>query len=755
MYTFTVRSPDKEQTNRHAIGKRVHEENNTLVPPFNVHNPSSRSSPALPLDLPRLGSIAHGKLTFTATFRRTLGLHVLAFRSSSGTTCHVPQFSRSIGFNHLALIYYTQRSQKWNPKCHGIRILIFLSLLLGLKEWKRESPVDEPYKPSLTRSPSPSAYLSSHSLTTSRLKHGLWTSRLVRVDSLLIRASNESRNVEAPAPGVPLSRPLRRPPARGFRCLGGALLPRPDLVVETARATNADSGHLEGLRLDSVSDPAAGERELVHVSLNMTLHRVGAAINGVSAIAGAAMGTLARAAYDDCMELLEDSADQLSNSLLVVSPSAARASSSSQARVKGASDEDVRTWLSAALTNQDTCSEGLQQVKDLRIKAKMETQLKDLTELVSNCLAIFSGVSRNRDFDGIPIHDKKRRKLLNAVAEDEFPAWLGKKDRRLLQVPATNIQADMVVSKDGNGTYTSIADAVKAAPEYSTRRIIIYIKAGRYDENIKVGRKKTNLMFVGDGKTQTIIAGSRSVYDNFTTFHTATFAATGTGFIMRDITIQNWAGPEKHQAVALRVGADHAVVYRCNVIGYQDTLYVHSQRQFFRECDIYGTVDFIFGNAAVVLQNCSLWARKPMPMQKNTITAQNRKDPNQNTGISIHACRVVAASDLEPVKSNYSTYLGRPWKLYSRTVYMMSYFEDHVHQAGWLEWNATFALDTLYYGEYMNYGPGAAVGKRVTWPGFRVITLPAEASKFTVAQFIFGSSWLPSTGVAFLAGLSV
>ncbi|KAJ0964916.1 hypothetical protein J5N97_026054 [Dioscorea zingiberensis] len=322
-------------------------------------------------------------------------------------------------------------------------------------------------------------------------------------------------------------------------------------------------------------------------------------------------------------------------------------------------------------------------------------------------------------------------------------------------MPAGAIHADMVVSKNGNGTYKSIADAVKAAPEYSSRRIIIYVTAGRYYENIKVGRKKTNLMFVGDGKGKTIVSGSRSVYDNYTTFHTATFAATGAGFIMKDMTIENSAGPWKHQAVALRVGADHAVVYRCNIIGYQDTLYVHSQRQFIRECDVYGTVDFIFGNAAVVLQNCSLWARKPMPMQKNTVAAQNRKDPNQNTGISIHACRVVATSDLEAAKWSYPTYLGRPWKLYSRTVYMMSYVGDHVHPAGWLEWNATFALETLYYGEYMNYGPGAAIGKRVTWPGYRVITVAAEAMKFTVGQFISGSSWLPSTGVSFLAGLSL
>ena len=232
-------------------------------------------------------------------------------------------------------------------------------------------------------------------------------------------------------------------------------------------------------------------------------------------------------------------------------------------------------------------------------------------------------------------------------------------------------------------------------------------------------------------------------------------AATGAGFIARDMTFENWAGPAKHQAVALRVGADHAVIFRCNIIGYQDTLYVHSNRQFYRECDIYGTVDFIFGNAAVVLQNCSIYARKPMLLQKNTITAQNRKDPNQNTGISIHACKILPTSDLVAAKGSFQTYLGRPWKLYSRTVFMLSFMSDHIHPRGWLEWNATFALDTLYYGEYMNYGPGAAIGQRVRWPGYRVITSEIEAGKFTVGQFIFGSSWLPSTGVAFLAGLQV
>lgn len=220
------------------------------------------------------------------------------------------------------------------------------------------------------------------------------------------------------------------------------------------------------------------------------------------------------------------------------------------------------------------------------------------------------------------------------------------------------------------------------------------------------------------------------------------------------MTFENTAGASKHQAVALRLSADHAVVYRCNIIGYQDTLYVHSNRQFFRECDIYGTVDFIFGNAVVVFQSCNIYARKPMAGQKNTITAQDRKDPNQNTGISIHACKIIATSDLEASKGSFPTYLGRPWKLYSRVVYMVSSMGDHIHPRGWLEWQGSFALDTLYYGEYMNSGPGAAVGQRVKWPGYRVITSTVEASKFTVGQFIYGSSWLPSTGVSFSAGLS-
>ena len=117
-------------------------------------------------------------------------------------------------------------------------------------------------------------------------------------------------------------------------------------------------------------------------------------------------------------------------------------------------------------------------------------------------------------------------------------------------------------------------------------------------------------------------------------------AANADGLILQDLKIENTAGPEKHQAVALRVSADRAAINRCKIEAYQDTLYAHSLRQFYRDCYVSGTIDFIFGNAAVVLQNCNLVARRPMDNQKNLVTAQGRIDPNQNTGTSIQKCQV-------------------------------------------------------------------------------------------------------------------
>ncbi|KAK0572426.1 hypothetical protein LWI29_031398 [Acer saccharum] len=100
----------------------------------------------------------------------------------------------------------------------------------------------------------------------------------------------------------------------------------------------------------------------------------------------------------------------------------------------------------------------------------------------------------------------------------------------------------------------------------------------------------------------------------------------GDGFFARDITFQNTAGPSKHHAVALLVGLDLSAFYRCDMLAYQDTLYVHALRQFYVNCYIAGTVDFIFGNVAAVFQNCNIHARRPNPGQRNMVTAQAQSE---------------------------------------------------------------------------------------------------------------------------------
>ncbi|XP_024026234.1 probable pectinesterase/pectinesterase inhibitor 25 [Morus notabilis] len=314
----------------------------------------------------------------------------------------------------------------------------------------------------------------------------------------------------------------------------------------------------------------------------------------------------------------------------------------------------------------------------------------------------------------------------------------------------------VIVSKDGTGNFTTIRDAVANLPNNTRPEdgyFVIYVKQGIYEEIIDISRYKKNIMLLGDGINRTVITGNLNAGDGqLHTFYTATFAVSGDRFIAIDITFRNTAGPTKGQAVAVRNQADLSAFYRCSLEGYQDTLYAHSRRQFYRECDIYGNVDFIFGDAAAVFQNCNIFVRNTRNHKTNYITAQGREDPDSNTGISIHNCTVDVAPD-SATSRRTRTYLGRPWQLYSRTVYMQSYIGSLVAPAGWSKWNnGNTGLDTLYYGEFENYGPGANTRRRVRWPGFSLMS-DSEALNFTVSNFTTGWSWLPDTDIPFSAGL--
>lgn len=227
--------------------------------------------------------------------------------------------------------------------------------------------------------------------------------------------------------------------------------------------------------------------------------------------------------------------------------------------------------------------------------------------------------------------------------------------------------------------------------------------------------------------------------------------ALGEGFLAKAMGFRNTAGPEKGQAVAARVQAEGSVFVNCRFEGYQDTLYVQTHRQFYKSCVIAGTVDFIFGDAAAVFQNCLILVRKPLDNQKNVVTAQGRIDKRETTGIVLHKCRIFPDNKLVPLKSKISSYLGRPWKEYSRTVVMESTIDDIIHPDGWLPWEGDFALNTLYYAEFNNNGPGAKVVARVNWPGHKLIN-QQEALQYTVGPFLHGD-WINATGAPVHFGL--
>ncbi|KAK1358564.1 Pectinesterase [Heracleum sosnowskyi] len=450
-----------------------------------------------------------------------------------------------------------------------------------------------------------------------------------------------------------------------------------------------------------------------------------------------------KVALNDCLEMIDETLDELQETAEELE----KYSSTKKSLKEHASD--LKTLISSAITNQESCIDGFSHDgADKKIRKELLASEHHVEKMCSNALAMICNMT-NTDLAN---EAKLNGRNLKEEEEDSvWPHWLSAGDRRLLQ--SSTVTPDVVVAADGSGNFKTVSEAVAAAPQGSSKRYVIRIKAGVYKENVDVPKKKKNIMFLGDGRSNTIITASQNVQDGSTTFKSATVAAVGPGFLARDITFQNTAGASKHQAVALRVGSDLSAFYKCDILAYQDSLYVHSNRQFFINCLIAGTVDFIFGNAAVVLQDCDIHARRPNSGQKNMVTAQGRTDPNQNTGIVIQKSRIGATSDLQPVQSSFPTYLGRPWKQYSRTVVMQSSITNVINPDGWFPWDGNFALDTLYYGEYQNTGAGAATSGRVKWKGYKVITSSTEAQGFTPGSFIAGGSWLSSTTFPFSLGL--
>ncbi|KAF1001809.1 hypothetical protein AG4045_019015 [Apium graveolens] len=160
-----------------------------------------------------------------------------------------------------------------------------------------------------------------------------------------------------------------------------------------------------------------------------------------------------------------------------------------------------------------------------------------------------------------------------------------------------------------------------------------------------------------------------------------------------------------------------------------------------------------FQTATFVFQNCKMIVRKPMDNQGCMVTAQGRKDRRSTGGNILQNCQITAEPAFMQAKPPIKSYLGRPWKEFSRTVVMQSFIDSNIIPEGWSPWTGNFGQDTCYYAEYQNRGPGSDTSRRVAWKGVQKNLTPEVISQFTAGKFLQGDAWIPVAGIPYDSGM--
>jgi len=287
------------------------------------------------------------------------------------------------------------------------------------------------------------------------------------------------------------------------------------------------------------------------------------------------------------------------------------------------------------------------------------------------------------------------------------------------------VHYDIVVDKNGFGDYFTIQEAINAVPDYSHEKITtILVREGVYKEMVTIPHNKFRIKISGQGADKTVLTYDKYAEklwpdSNFKmgTSGSATIYMHSSYVTIEDMTIENSAGEGKEigQAVAVFTDGDFIFFHRCRLIGNQDTLYTYGRygkdggikRNYFLDCYIEGTTDFIFGPSIAYFENCTIHSKK-----NSYVTAASTL-PGEKYGYVFKKCRLTAAEGID------KCYLGRPWGAYAKTVFIECELGSHILPEGWHDWEKPGKPDTKknsYYAEYKNFGPGAASKKeRVKW----------------------------------------
>lgn len=293
------------------------------------------------------------------------------------------------------------------------------------------------------------------------------------------------------------------------------------------------------------------------------------------------------------------------------------------------------------------------------------------------------------------------------------------------------------VASDGSGQFTSIQKAINSLRDFGPGEALIKIKAGTYREKVVIPSWKHKVTLQGENAENTIIINDDysgkidALNEKMTTFNSYTLLVMADEVKISNLTIQNtWCN--KGQAVSLHVEGDKFVIKDSKILGCQDTFYAtgNHSRQYFENCFIEGTTDFIFGSATVVFKNCTIKS-----LADSYITAAST-DQSKKYGFVFFNCQLIAKDGISKV------FLGRPWRPFARTVFINTEMGNHILPEGWNPWKGDAMFPekekTTYYAEFGSRGEGGNVSKRVSWS--HQLT-KKEVKNYTINK-IFGD-WNP------------
>ncbi|XP_050205411.1 probable pectinesterase/pectinesterase inhibitor 51 [Mercurialis annua] len=476
--------------------------------------------------------------------------------------------------------------------------------------------------------------------------------------------------------------------------------------------------------------------QIIQSSISISATNLKTAQSMVNSILDSSVGNVNRTtAARNCIEVLRNSEYRIA--------------STSDDLLPHGKTKDAIAWLSAALLFQYDCGNNLKYANDTADTNKTMSFLDSLLSLTSNALSmVLSYDTHGNDTEPWGPPKTERDGFLGVSASRS-----GSGDLNFRGAFPSNLTVDVTVCKDGSkGCYKTVQEAVNAAPDNELgKRFVVHIKEGIYNEIVRIPLEKKKVVFLGDGMGKTVITGSLTVgQPGISTYNTATLGVLGDGFMASGLTIQNTAGTPTNQAVAFRSDSDLTFIENCEFLGHQDTLHAHALRQYYKSCRIQGNVDFIFGSSAAVFQDCEILVNprqeNPEKGENNALTAHGRTDPAQSTGFVFQNCSINGTEEYMKLYQStpkvHKNYLGRPWKEYSRVVFIHCNFGAIIAPEGWMPWKDDFALKTLYYGEFENSGPGSSVSQRVPWSS----RIPAEhVNTYSVQNFIQGDEWISTS----------